>query len=240
MEETDAEIKAYAPEGDARLDDLKQWLNDRQINFQVTYIDETNWNASWESNFQPVEIPGKILVRADFHPSQVGYEHEIIITPKMSFGTGHHATTKMMMEAMLEVDFSNKKVFDFGTGTGILAILAEKLGANDVIAIDNDMWSYENALENLTKNSALHIHVSCKDQLKGLGDFDVVLANINKNVLLEQSDQIRSVLRENGVLIISGLLSTDYEDICLKYIPLFGNKIKQYQQGDWIAISFNL
>lgn len=240
MEESETEIKAYAPEGDSDLEDLKQWLNEHQVIFQVSMMEETNWNASWESNFQPVEIPGKILVRADFHPNQTGYEHEIVITPKMSFGTGHHATTKMMMEAMLEVDFSNKTVFDFGTGTGILAILAEKLGAAEVMAIDHDMWSYENAMENLIKNSAQNIRVFCKDQLTGIGTFDIVLANINKNVLLEQADAIRTILNKNGVLILSGLLSTDYEDICLKYVPLFGNKIKQYQQGEWIAISFNL
>ena len=240
MEESESELKAYAAEIEANLDDLRLWLNNHQVNFRISFIEETNWNASWESNFKPVDIPGKILVRADFHPKQEGYEHEIIITPKMSFGTGHHATTKMMMEAMLEVDFSNKRVFDFGTGTGILAILAEKLGADEVIAIDNDLWSYENARENLINNSALNIHVSCQDQLSGLGVFDVVLANINKNILMEHSEAIRSVLNENGILIISGLLSTDYNDICLKYIYLFGNKIKQYHQGEWMAISFNL
>lgn len=240
MEESETEIKAYAPEGDSDLDDLRQWLNEQQVKFQISIIEETNWNASWESNFQPVEVPGKILVRADFHPTQDGYEHEIVITPKMSFGTGHHATTRMMMEAMLEVDFTNKRVFDFGTGTGILAILAEKLGAVEVIAIDNDIWSYENAMENLIKNSTRNVHVSCKEELTGTGTFDIVLANINKNVLLDQSEAIRTILKENGILIISGLLSFDYEDICLKYMPLFGRKIKQYKQGDWIAISFNL
>ena len=240
MEEIDADIKAYAAESESNLDELKSWLSDHQLNFQISIIGETNWNASWESNFQPVEIPKKILVRADFHPSQSGFKHEIIITPKMSFGTGHHATTKMMMEAMLEVDFTNKKVLDFGTGTGILAILAEQLGANEVIAIDNDIWSYENALENLKKNSAKNIHVECRDHLDGIGNFDIVLANINKNVLIDQSALIRSVLNQNGVLIISGLLSIDYNDICLVYNPLFGNKIKQFKSGDWIAISFKL
>ena len=240
MEEIDQDIKAYASETDAKMDELKSWLHGYGLTFNNQLIEETNWNASWESNFKPVEIPGKILVRADFHPKQEGYEHEIIITPKMSFGTGHHATTLMMMRAMLETDFESKTVLDFGTGTGILSILAEKLGAKEVLAIDNDIWSFENAQENLLKNHTSHIKVICQDHLNDIGQFNVVLANINKNILIEHAEAIRSILNENGILIISGLLSVDYEDICLKYIPILGNKIKQFQQGDWIAISFNL
>ncbi len=241
MEEIDQDIKAYALESDAHIDELKSWLDEFGLLYHEHLIEETNWNASWESNFQPVEIPGKILVRADFHPSGDGaYQHEILITPKMSFGTGHHATTKMMMEAMLENDFVAKTVLDFGTGTGILAILAEKLGAKAVLAIDNDVWSFENAQENLLKNHSSHIEVICQDHLNDIGQFDVVLANINKNVLLDQANALYSIMVPNGVLIISGLLSVDYEDICSIYTPLFGNNIKQYQLGEWIAISFNL
>ena len=121
--------------------------------FKETLIPEANWNQVWESNFDPVIVDDFVAIRADFHEPVKGVSLEIIITPKMSFGTGHHATTYMMIEQMRELDFTGKSVFDFGTGTGVLAILAEKLGANKVIAVDNDEWSIENAEENFEKNN---------------------------------------------------------------------------------------
>lgn len=240
LEETDDEIRAYAVASEAKLEALKIWLHQYQLNYACSLIEETNWNASWESNFQPVEILGKVLIRADFHPTKSGFEHEIILTPKMSFGTGHHATTKMMLEAMLSVDFNNKTVLDFGTGTGILSIMAEKLGAKNVLAIDNDHWSIENAYENISKNFSSIVQVVCTDHLSGMGNFDIILANINKNVLMNQHRAIRSHLNAKGILIISGLLSIDYTEIINLYQPLFGEKIKQFPSEDWMTISFNL
>jgi ribosomal protein L11 methyltransferase len=146
----------------------------------------------------------------------------------------------MMMEAMFEIDFNGKRVLDFGTGTGILAILAEKMGASDVLAIDNDHWSYENALENIQKNHATKVTVQLKDDLVDLDSFDIILANINKNVLTEHALDLRQLLVSNGCLIISGLLSTDYDDICLKYDPLFGPSNKHFSESGWIALSFKL
>ncbi len=240
FEELDAAIKAYASSADADMEGLKEWIKGQALHFDVSILEETNWNASWEANFQPVEIPGKILVRADFHPSIENVIYDIVITPKMSFGTGHHATTRMMMEAMFEIDFTGKSVLDFGTGTGILAILAEKMGASHVLAIDNDQWSYENALENIQKNHATKVTVQLKDDLLDLDSFDIILANINKNVLTEHALDLRKLLVSNGCLLISGLLSTDYEDICLKYDSLFGSKVKHYSESGWIALSFKL
>jgi len=239
-EELDTAIKAYALTTDADLEALRQWVNEHNIQMDESILEETNWNAIWESNFQPVEIPGKIYVRADFHPAISSVEHDIIITPKMSFGTGHHATTKMMMEAMLEIDFKGKRVLDFGTGTGILAILAEKLGAEHVLAIDNDNWSFENAMENIAMNKATKIKVQLKDDLTNLGSFDIILANINKNILTDHANSLSRLIDTNGGILISGLLSNDYEDICSTYEPLFGSKIKQYKEQGWIAISFNI
>ena len=239
-EELDTAIKAYALTTDANLEVLRQWVNEHNIQMDESILEETNWNASWESNFQPVEIPGKIYVRADFHPAISSVEHDIIITPKMSFGTGHHATTKMMMEAMLEIDFKGKRVLDFGTGTGILAILAEKLGAGHVLAIDNDNWSFENAMENIAMNKATKIKVQLKDDLTNLGPFDIILANINKNILTDHANSLSRLIDTKGGILISGLLSNDYEDICSVYEPIFGSKIKQYEELGWIAISFNI
>ncbi len=132
------------------LNDLTSSL---QLSFSKTIIEETNWNQVWESNFDPVIVDDFVAVRAHFHEPIKNVQHEIVITPKMSFGTGHHATTYMMMQQMRELDFAGKNVFDFGTGTGVLAILAEKLGAQKVIAIDNDDWSIENADENVKRNN---------------------------------------------------------------------------------------
>lgn len=238
FEELETDVKAYAESTDTNLEALKEWMKDQSLSFEISTIQETNWNASWEANFQPVEIPEKILVRADFHPAKKNVIYDIIITPKMSFGTGHHATTKMMMEAMLEIDFTGKKVLDFGTGTGILAILAEKMGASEVLAIDNDQWSYENASENLRHNETRKITVELKDQLNGLGLFDIVLANINKNILTDHASGLSALLNRNGILILSGLLSVDYEDICLIYDPLFGPNFKQIQESGWMALAF--
>lgn len=240
LEELETAIKAYAPTNEADLQALKEWTSEHSIQFEASILEETNWNASWESNFQPVEIPGKINVRADFHPPKSNVLYDIIITPKMSFGTGHHATTKMMMEAMLEIDFKGKRVLDFGTGTGILAILAEQLGATKVLAIDNDRWSYENAMENIAMNKASKINVQLKDDLLDLESFDIILANINKNILIDHALPLSRLIDSGGNLVISGLLSTDYEDICLKYNPLFGSNIQQFIDSGWIALSFKI
>ncbi|NBO48342.1 MAG: 50S ribosomal protein L11 methyltransferase [Chitinophagia bacterium] len=238
MEEMETAIKAYAIEGEEKMDLFNPFLNDLGLIYEQNILEDKNWNASWESNFDPVSLPGKVLVRADFHPSQPGFEHEIVITPKMSFGTGHHATTRMMLQAMLEIDFNGKKVLDFGTGTGILAILAEKLGAEEIMAIDNDRWSFENTLENLAANKMSRIQVECRDDLYQIGLFDVILANINKNILSEYVSNLRDALKPGGTIIISGLLSNDYTDIYSLFHPYFGTNCSVYKQSGWLAITF--
>lgn len=238
MEETVSGLKAYANEGLADLEKLTSFLADMNVTFTTQLIEEENWNQSWESNFDPVIIPGKIQVRAHFHAPLDTVEHQILITPKMSFGTGHHPTTKMMMMAMLESDFKGKTVADFGTGTGILSILAVLLGAQSVDAIDNDDWSIENVKENIELNGAHGIKVSKAGELTNIDAVDVMLANINKNVLIEHVQSIRAKTTENGKLIISGLLRTDYDDIMHVYAPYFGSNHQKFEEGDWLAISF--
>jgi ribosomal protein L11 methyltransferase len=238
MEETTTGLKAYANEGLADLESLTSFLNDMNVSFTSQLIEEENWNQSWESNFDPVVIPGKIQVRAHFHAPLDTVEHQILITPKMSFGTGHHPTTKMMMLAMLETEFSDKTVADFGTGTGILSILAVQLGAESVHAIDNDDWSIENVKENIDLNNSKGIKVSKAGDLAHIDTVDIMLANINKNVLIEHVHSIRAKTKQNGSLIISGLLRTDYEDIIQVYAPFFGSNHKKFEEGDWLAISF--
>ena len=238
MEEIESGLIAYADETLVDMKELLAFTKELGLNFTQNNIEERNWNALWESNFDPVIIPGKIHVRAHFHPQLEGFEHEILITPKMSFGTGHHATTRMMMKAMLDIDFNNKSVIDFGTGTGILAILAEKLDASFIEAIDNDSWSVTNVQENITANNCKNISIELGTNLDGLGMADVLLANINKSVLLEHAASIRNHLNQNGRLLLSGLLAADYDDIMEKYAPIFGNTTAVLHDNGWIALIF--
>lgn len=240
MEETEQGIKAYTTETDTDFDGLLTVSNQLGVEFQLETLEKENWNKTWESNFDPVVILGKVQVRAHFHPPLDSVEHQILITPKMSFGTGHHPTTRMMMLAMLETDFHGKRVIDFGTGTGILSILAEKLGGIHIEAIDNDDWSINNVIENIELNDAKAIQVIKASTLNVSAPADVVLANINKNVLIEHVHDLFKYTRENGVLIISGLLRTDYEDMLEVFVPVFGPLSKSYFEGDWLAMSFEL
>ncbi|MEX6690425.1 50S ribosomal protein L11 methyltransferase [Danxiaibacter flavus] len=185
--------------------------------YQLSYISETiekqNWNKVWESNFDPVVVNDFVAIRADFHEPIKDVQHEILITPKMSFGTGHHATTFMMIEEMGKLDIDQKTVFDFGTGTGILAILADKLGAASVYAIDNDEWSIENATENVEKNNCGNVTLQLADTAVTGKQYDVILANINKNIILSNLDALITQLSTSGHLLLSGLLVEDESEI---------------------------
>lgn len=210
-----------------------------QLRFKTSLLSETNWNQLWESNFQPVVVNDFVSVRADFHPPLPGTEFEIIITPKMSFGTGHHATTHMMIELMREIDFKGKKVLDFGTGTGILAILAEKLGAATVLAIDNDDWSIENAAENFVRNKCDKICLQKKAVPAGETNADITLANINKNVILATWKSLCSSLSAGGVLLLSGLLKEDKPEILSVAKKSDLKLTKELARDGWLCIQFS-
>lgn len=238
IEETEDGILAYGVENNVDHEVLEITLKGMGLEYTSSVLQEENWNAKWESNFEPVIIPGKILIRADFHPELEGFEQIILITPKMSFGTGHHSTTRMMMEEMLEMDMQGKKVFDFGTGTGVLAILASKLGAAEVKAIDNDDWSIMNAKENIQRNGCENIQVELADTLETESGAEIILANINKHILLEHASAMRKTLKPEGVLLISGLLSEDYSDILAVFSPLFGKLSSKREDKNWISLMF--
>ncbi len=239
VEEQESIIITYSKAELDQHEALIELLHHFSIQANFSSIEEQNWNALWESNFEPVVIPGKIIVRAFFHEEQPGFDHEIKITPKMSFGTGHHATTKMMMLAMLENQFKDKSVLDFGTGTGILAILAEQLGAIKIDAIDNDQWSVDNALENIASNNSRNIQVMLGENVESVKPADIILANINKHILIEHVESLSYKLNSDGLLIISGLLKIDYEDIVHYYAPHFGKPTAYLNEGEWIALVFN-
>jgi ribosomal protein L11 methyltransferase len=213
FEQNENDLKAFIPQEayDKKL--LEELTFKYHLIFSEQIIPEQNWNAKWESGFQPVIVDDFVAIRADFHKQIPGIKHEIIITPKMSFGTGHHATTYMMVQRMKQIDFNGKTVFDFGTGTGILAILAEKLGAIEVVAIDNDDWSITNAAENFERNKCGKIKLGKDDSPHGDKRFDIILANINKNVILEHFALLIKQLKTKGILLLSGLLEKDEKDI---------------------------
>ena len=223
FEEEVKKLHAFIPESlynvsivEKLISEIKGVADPYHIFFKTEFIEPRNWNAEWEKDFNPVVVDDFCAIRAHFHEAVPGVKYDLIITPKMSFGTGHHATTYMMIAAMKDIDFRNQTVLDFGTGTGVLAILASKLGAGYVYAIDTDEWSLENALENTAVNDCREIRIEQKDSLNGIGLFDIILANINLRVILDNIGFLRQHLAQTGVFIGSGVLESDEEKIRIK------------------------
>ena len=238
FQENDDYLVAYINEEEFNKAALDELLQPHHLPYTQVTIPQQNWNEVWESNFEPVIVNDFVAVRAGFHQPINTTTHEIIITPKMSFGTGHHATTHMMMELMRDIDFTNKKVFDFGSGTGILAILAEKLGAASILAVDYDDWCIENAAENVDGNQCKNINVVKGDTADVNQSFDVILANINKNILLDNMQHLAANTANTGTLLLSGLLIEDENDIVASAVQYNLKLIKKQQRGNWIALQF--
>ena len=243
FEETLEGFMAYIPESEYREDLLGGAMNlpesgaDLEMSYQVSVLGNKNWNAVWESNFDPVLIAGQVYIRAPFHEPRNDVPYEIIIEPKMSFGTGHHETTALMVEWLLELKLKNKAVLDMGCGTGVLAILAAKKGANPVTAIDNHISAYENTLENAERNGMGLIDVQ-HGEVGLLWDdaFDVVLANITRNVLIEDMEKYTSVLNPKGMLILSGFLEMDKGEIVAHAASLGLKFAGEKRNNNWIAV----
>ncbi|APY09103.1 ribosomal protein L11 methyltransferase [Winogradskyella sp. J14-2] len=221
------------------LEDI-QILNSEE--FEITYefneIEQTNWNAEWEKNFKPIVVDDLVTVRAPFH-DKPSTKYDLIIEPKMSFGTGHHETTHMMIQHILKNDFENKSVLDMGCGTGVLAILAEKVGATKLDAIDIDNWCYLNSLENVERNDCKNISVYEGDiKLLEGKQYDTIIANINRNILLADIPMYIKCLSSNGELYLSGFYEEDIpklEDLCNKHLLKLKETIKR---GDWVSLKF--
>jgi ribosomal protein L11 methyltransferase len=229
-------LLAYFPELDFNSYEVNEILKSYPHTLQT--IEEQNWNQVWESNFQPVVVDNFCAIRADFHEPILNVELEIIITPKMSFGTGHHATTYMMVSQMRNMDLVGKSVFDFGTGTGILAILAEKLGATEIFAIDVDDWSITNTLENMERNGCKRIEVMLTSILPEQ-KFDVVLANINRHVIEQYLPSLKMILAEDGKILFSGLLVEDGPFIIEKCRDYFKLE-KREEKNNWLSLLFSV
>lgn len=238
FEEREDELDAFIPEENYNEDFLNELTKENNVDYTKNIIKPENWNRLWESNFHPVIVDDFVAVRADFHEPITHVQHEIVITPKMSFGTGHHATTKMMMQQMEDIDFKGKKIFDFGTGTGILAILADKLKAKSITAIDNDEWSITNAAENFQKNNSNNISLKLLDHPIPGQSFDIILANITKNIILENFSFLSGQLNKNGILLLSGLLEDDENDILNEGRKFLLTPDIKLKEDNWLCMRF--
>lgn len=212
-------------------------LQNEEIEISYTYeeMPNINWNEEWEKNFSPINVEDKVLIRAEFHDSDPNM-HEIVIQPKMSFGTGHHPTTHLMIQQMLDMDLENKKVLDMGCGTSVLAIFAKQKGAGRTVAIDIDEWSVENSKENAARNNVeLDIELGTADNL-GKEKFEIILANINRNILISDIPTYVSVLEDGGKLLLSGLCFFDVDDI-LEVCTEQNLKLeKKIQREEWVSL----
>lgn len=210
-----------------------------KLDWKLEDVSEQNWNLIWERNFEPVIISDQCVVRAPFHQEYPQIPLEIIIEPKMSFGTGHHQTTSLMIEQMLRIDFKNKTVLDMGCGTGVLGILASKLGASKVVAVDIDNWSYINTLENIERNSVKNMLViqggsECIPKEK----YQIVLANINLNVLLDQINEYYNITEKGSILLLSGILREDQKVILEMAEKNFFKLQNKFEEDEWLMLMF--
>lgn len=237
--ETEHGCEAYiSNDEDAKLQLNELHFDDFTYSFTKKNFAQTNWNAEWEKNFEPVLVEDKLLIRAPFHDPNASVKHEIVIMPKMSFGTGHHDTTWLMCKQLFEINLQNKSVLDMGCGTGVLAILAKKLGAKHTVGIDIDEWSVENSIENCASNNCADIEVKLGDKelLETYNGFDIILANINKNVLKAQLPQYAALLKPEGTILLSGFFSTDVEEL-QKFSETLGLKLLQnYSRNNWAVM----
>lgn len=217
--EDDKQLQAYIPATDFRAADMEHLLAEYKergvsIEYSQEVIPAQNWNAVWESDFDPVQVDDRLLIRAPFHPPNDQCDLEIVIQPKMSFGTGHHQTTFLLAQVMLEMDFQQKKVLDVGTGTGILGILAARLGASSIIGTDIEPGAIENARENIERNAIQHFTVIEGDiDIVSPDDYDMIIANINKNVLQSHLEAYANRLKKGGQLLLSGFFEADVAEL---------------------------
>jgi ribosomal protein L11 methyltransferase len=237
--EEEETLLAYIPSHLLIMEKAEPILKEFQVTYECSLVPKRNWNEEWEKHYDPILISDKCFIRAPFHPPLEGIKFEIIIEPKMSFGTAHHETTSMMIELMMESEFSGRKVLDVGCGTVILAIFARKLGAADVVALDNDEWSFRNSLENIRRNNTDMIRVVLGD-VKSIDNtgYDIVLANINRNVLLDNLPDYTKLI-SNGELFLSGFYKEDIpviidkaEKNCFKFLTM-------KSKNSWVALKFS-
>lgn len=239
FQEEEGNLVGYVEENTLSGDDMTEiskYCMDHKIQWKEIEVEDKNWNEIWETSFEPVLVEDFCLIKASFHKIEDNVPFVITIDPKMAFGTGHHQTTYMMIQAMASMNFAGKKVLDYGSGTGVLAILAEKMGATHVDALDIEEDAVENIQENISQNSCRNIHpiLGTIEEIKD--EYDIILANINRNILLETARDVLSRLKPKGELLLSGILSGDLETVIAKYENLGFIKKKVLQKSNWQAV----
>ncbi|TYP97958.1 [LSU ribosomal protein L11P]-lysine N-methyltransferase [Tenacibaculum adriaticum] len=240
--ETENGVTAYIQKDDWNVSILEDVFilksEEFKIDFNKKEVEQTNWNAEWEKNFNPIQVNDLVSIRAPFHKNP-NLKYDVVIEPKMSFGTGHHETTHMMVQHLIDLDVEGKKVLDMGCGTGILAIFAEMKGANPIDAIDIDNWCYLNSLENVERNNCKNISVyEGEASLLEGKDYDVIIANINRNILLKDIKTYASCLNDKGILLLSGFYKED--------IPVIDEEVLKYdlkldrviERNNWVAVKY--
>mgnify|MGYP001360984630 CR=1 FL=1 len=235
-------ISAYVPIDEFSVDKINSLIEDFILDVNITFsfkeMEDKNWNEEWENNFfKPIVFEDKCVVHSSFHKPEGEFEYDILIDPKMAFGTGHHQTTGLILKEMLNMDFKNKTVLDMGCGTAVLAILASMMGSGDVVAIDIDEWAYNNAVENVALNNINNVRVELGGaELLGNQSFDIIIANINRNILLRDIPHYANVLNPEGILMLSGFYE---EDIPALRVVCTNHKIelkKSANQDKWAAM----
>jgi ribosomal protein L11 methyltransferase len=240
FEQKETGVLAFVPQEAIADGEVRLTLDENNlshIQFAVLVVEPKNWNQEWESNFPPVIIAEKVGIRAPFH-EKLNTPIELVIEPKMSFGTGHHATTSLMVELLLSMDLQGKTLLDMGSGTGVLAILANKLGVAKPVAVDHEEWAYENAIENAQRNDATIEVFRADASMQFANDFDVVLANINRHVIEDNLQHWLSILKNKGLIALSGFIAAD-----VLAIQKLGSsqglvEVHQKQKGEWVAMLF--
>ena len=241
--ETENGVTAYIQKNDYKAEILENIFILNSEDFNIKYnskeIEQTNWNAEWEKNFKPIQVDNLVSIRAPFHENP-NLQYDIVIEPKMSFGTGHHETTHMMVQHLLKLNLEDKKTLDMGCGTGILAIFAEMKGAKPIDAIDIDNWCYENSLENVERNKCTNISVYEGDSSLLINKkYDLIIANINRNILLMDMNIYTNCLNEKGILLLSGFYEQDISTIDAE-VSKYNLKLETFiERNNWVALKYN-
>lgn len=231
---------AYIPEEEFVEKDLHELLKDYEIDttsYSKKLVEPQNWNEVWESSFEPIAVKDLCYIRAPFHEAKDGFKYEIVVEPKMSFGTGHHQTTQMVIEAMFNIDFNGKQVLDMGSGTGVLAILASKMGAGNIIAVDNEEFAYENAIENCERNNISNVEVILgeADKIKDK-KFDIILSNITKNINIELTAYYTKMLPQDGNVVMSGFFENDVADVAASAEKHGFQMVSSHLKDHWASV----
>jgi len=239
FEETNDGLKAFIPENQLDKSQVLELIHSKKyiLKFSITEIEDVNWNEEWEKEYQPIMVENQCLIRAPFHLDDPGFIHQVIIKPQMSFGTGHHDTTYLMVKHILNENVYNRSILDMGCGTGVLAILAELKGANPVWAIDIDEWAFKNTISNCLLNGTENVSVKFggKEEIPDRS-FNLIMANINKNILKADMETYVKHMEDDAILLISGFFEVDVDDL-KEVVEQNGLKVKRVDvKNEWALI----